>query len=297
MAPVTPRVLCFGEVLWDCLPDALYLGGAPANVAYHLARLGCRPMLISAAGADFFGDDALRRIAGWGVDTSLVSRALGKKTGIVEVDLSDPSHPKYDIVRDVAWDHIAYSSELILAAAEADALVFGTLALREQPNRDLLDRLLSASRGFKAFDVNLRPPFVDRDLVFQLGRRSDLIKLNDDELAYLIPRDGVLPDRARELSQGTGCPRVCVTCGAKGAGLLIDGDWHWVDSRPVAVKDAIGAGDAFLAALLAGLLSGSESADRLLASAARLAEFVASSTGATPDYEGLDDILRQPGSA
>ncbi|HEX5322948.1 MAG TPA: PfkB family carbohydrate kinase, partial [Capsulimonadaceae bacterium] len=288
MAPKQPYVLCFGEVLWDCVPRGLFLGGAPANVAYHLTRNGCRAALVSAIGNDFLGDEILRRVKEWGVDTQLITRVREKQTGVVLVDLSDPSHPSYDIVRDVAWDHISGSPELRQAVKMADALVFGTLAQRTAGNRALLEELLLEAGGLKVFDVNFRPPFIDLDLALALGRRSDLIKLNEDELGQLLPdaANESLLERAEKLAARTGCQKVCVTCGEKGAGLLIDGRWHWADSLPTEVKDTIGAGDAFLAALTAGLLVDAQP-DQILVRAARLAEFVAARDGATPEYRGL----------
>jgi fructokinase len=285
-----PHILCFGEVLWDCLPDALYLGGAPANVAYHLARLGARASLVSAVGVDFLGDETLRRTARWGVDTQFVTRIPDKRTGVVTVDLADLKHPSYDIEPDAAWDYINASAELLEDAKTADGFVYGTLAARGKHNLKLLNRLLTDAAGLKAFDVNLRPPFVDRDIVLSLARRSDLIKLNEDELGVLIPgaQASGLEKSAKQLAELTGCGKVCVTCGARGAGLLVGGDWFWVDASPIEVKDTIGAGDAFLAAMIAGLLNGPQSPQDLLGQATRLAEFVATSDGATPDYTGMD---------
>src|SRR5579883_383119 len=88
-----PAVLCFGEALWDCVPRGLFLGGAPANVAYHLARLGCRASLVTAVGDDFLGDEILRRVRQWGVETMFIARVYDKRTGVVLVDLSDPARP------------------------------------------------------------------------------------------------------------------------------------------------------------------------------------------------------------
>jgi fructokinase len=283
-----PTILCFGEVLWDCAPRGLFLGGAPANVAYHLARLGCRVGLVSGVGTDFLGDEILRRIHGWGIDTKFVARVEGKQTGVVLVDLKDPSKPAYEIVRDAAWDHMAGSAGLSRAASEADALVYGTLAVRERANLALLEDLLAKAAGLKVFDVNLRPPFIDRDLTLALASRSDLIKLNDEEIGILVGGAAEPKAQAAALAERTGCPRVCVTCGARGAGLWSQENWFWADARPIVVKDTIGAGDAYLAALTAGLLLGSQLPDVVLARAARLAEFVAASDGATPDYDGSD---------
>ena len=82
-----PTVVCFGEVLWDCLPKGLFLGGAPINAAYHLARYGLTVLPVTAVGRDFLGDEALRRVASWGLDTKFVGRDSAHPTGVVTATL------------------------------------------------------------------------------------------------------------------------------------------------------------------------------------------------------------------
>ena len=89
---------------------------------------------------------------------------------------------------------------------------------------------------------------------------------------------------ARDLSARTNCSCICITAGSDGSGMLMDSAWTWLPSRPIAVKDTVGAGDAFLAALVSGLLTGNQSAPDILRRARNLAEFVASHDGATPAY-------------
>ena len=74
--------------------------------------------------------------------------------------------------------------------------------------------------------------------------------------------------------------------------MLSGDDWHWVDGEPVEVADAVGAGDSFAAAVIDGLLAGAEPL-KVLRRAARLAEFVASSDGATPDHGDAPEAARQ----
>jgi len=69
-----PLALCFGEVLWDFLPDGLYPGGASLNGAYHLHRQGLDVLLISAVGRDVLGDELLRRLGQWGLPISGLAR-------------------------------------------------------------------------------------------------------------------------------------------------------------------------------------------------------------------------------
>lgn len=277
--------LCYGEALWDCLPRGLFLGGAPLNVAFHLHQLGTDALPVSAVGRDFLGDELLRRLRRLGLDTRFVPQVADRPTGVVQVELDAEGHPSYDIVEGVAWDAIPGSAELAEAAERADAVVFGTLAQRSAANRELLDSLLERCPGQALLDVNLRPPFDGHDLVWRLARHAHVIKLNDHELRELCD-DGEAPleDLARLLRDRSGCHTVCVTAGADGAGLLVDGAWHWCPGRAVTVRDTVGAGDSFTAALLDGLLRDA-ARDRVLERACRLAEFVAGSDGATPSHE------------
>ncbi|MEM6602167.1 MAG: PfkB family carbohydrate kinase, partial [Verrucomicrobiota bacterium] len=95
----------------------------------------------------------------------------------------------------------------------------------------------------------------------------------------------VYEQNARAIAERSGAALVCITAGAAGAGLLVDGIWHWEAAQPVKVADTVGAGDSFLAALVSGLLNEREAVDISLKRACRLAEFVASQRGAQPEYD------------
>ncbi len=286
-----PLVVCFGEILWDFLPDALYPGGAPFNVAYHLSRHGCSVHLVSAVGTDVLGDELRRRVADWGLETSGLRRQPHKPTGYVRAQLSAEGAPAYDIARNVAWDGIEPGGRSLAAARKADAFVFGSLAQRTSANQQALEQLLEVlpEDALRVFDVNLRPPHIDRPLLRRLAKRATLLKLNSAEAAYLAGNDDERSGReernARVLFERNGCHSIVITAGAHGAGWLLDGTWHWEPAKPVKVADTIGAGDAFLASLVAGLLLTPEAAPaKLLAAACRRGEWVARQRGATPAY-------------
>jgi fructokinase len=195
-------------------------------------------------------------------------------------------------VEDVAWDWIDIPDELLEKAETASALVFGSLAQREEHNRRQLARLRECCRqGWFVFDVNLRPPFDPAERIWALGQKADLIKLNEAELQQLLGQT-LQPDQwaegTRRMAHQTGCPRICLTAGAAGAGLLINSTWYWSPGRSIRVQDTVGAGDSFLAALTAGLLTGDRSPQQILDQACRLAEFVAGQKGATPAYSVTD---------
>jgi fructokinase len=287
-----PRVLCFGEILWDFLPAGLFAGGAPFNVAYHLKQQGADPRLVSAVGRDLLGDELLRRLRNWNLDTDLVTRHSGLPTGYVRAILGERGNAHYEITASVAWDQIFMTEDVTRAAQDAQALVFGSLAQRSPFNRTVLSRIFAVmpprDKAWRVFDVNLRPPHDDLEFVRTLAAQATLLKLNAEEAARLCEEPREIPGReeahARELARVTDCPLVCVTAGERGAGLLRDGVWHWEPARPVKVEDTVGAGDSFLAALLVHLLAGRLGDSECLARASRTSEWVASQRGATPAY-------------
>jgi fructokinase len=286
-----PLAVCFGEILWDFLPDALYPGGAPFNVGYHLSRHGCSVHLVSAVGADTLGDELRRRVAAWGLETSGLRRQPHKPTGYVRAQLSAEGAPAYDIARNVAWDGIEPGGRSLAATRKAAALIFGSLAQRTSANQQALETLLEVlpEDALRVFDVNLRPPHIDRPHLRRLAKRATLLKLNAAEAAYLVGNDDEKPGReerdARTLFERNGCTSIVITSGARGAGWLRHGVWYWEPARPVKVADTIGAGDAFLATLVAGLLLTPNAAPaKLLAAACRRGEWVARQRGATPAY-------------
>lgn len=288
--------ICFGEILWDFLPDGLYPGGAPFNVGYHLHRLGVKTQIVSAVGRDALGDELLRRVALWGMPTHGIARHDRLPTGYVRATLGAGGDAHYEIITDVAWDEISATPEMLQAAARVDAFIYGSLAQRSGPSRASLQRLLSAlpPQALRVFDVNLRPPHDDLELVRTLAREATILKLNSDEAARLTGEShaaGREETQARVLAAETGCPVVVITSGARGAGMLRQGSWHWEPGRTVRVSDTVGAGDAFLAALVTHLLGATLADAECLARACRLGEWVASQRGATPAYDATAAAL------
>jgi fructokinase len=288
-----PTVVCFGEVLWDCLPKGLFLGGAPINAAYHLAKHGLHVLPVTAVGRDFLGDEAVRRIGNWGLETKFIGRDSAHPTGVVTATLDPAGAATYQIKRNVAWDHIPVSSRLRRLHSDPVAIVHGTLALRDAPNRHALQSLVEAwPEALRVVDLNFRPPFDTAKVTGFALENAQLVKLNDGELAKLTGVSGrsgsALERGSKQLSERCGISRICVTAGDRGAGLWWDGEWFWEDARPVKVRDTVGAGDSFLGALLGSLLFKEASPPEALQRACRVGEFVASYDGATPDYR-LDE--------
>lgn len=297
----------FGEILWDCLPAERHAGGAPFNVAAHLAQLGASSALLSAVGADDLGDEILQIAHDKGVDTAFVRRDSDLATGTVKVTLDANSNASYEIVEPVAWDEIEVSDATLQGVKGARGLIFGSLAGRSARNLAQLEKLLEVAGPTKFFDVNLRAPYDDAELVMRLARRADVVKLNDVELGRLASRietgkespllpqsDAEIADCCARLAGATGVPCVCVTRGAVGAALWQNGDLTTAAAPKIAVKDTVGAGDAFMAALMLGLTRG-DASEIALKRACELGAYVASRAGAIPVLP--DELRARFGSA
>lgn len=278
-----PSVICFGEILWDCLPRGLFLGGAPFNVAYHLQQLGSDPLMWSALGNDFLGQEARRRIAGFGLQEEAVF-SVNQPTGAVIVSVGESGDASYDILQGVAWDEIPYLSGNF---PEGVPLVHGSLALRSASNRESLRKFSEQNGTRRFFDVNLRPPYDDHALIEEWMRGAMILKMNEDEL-YALSGAGQLSlqKSMQQLLDATEAEAIVVTRGAAGAALLAGGDYLECEGIKVDVKDTVGAGDAFMARLVHGWLQSSGRPDwgGMLDAAVRLGSWVAASEGAQPSY-------------
>lgn len=277
------EILCVGELLWDALPEGLFLGGAPFNVACHLRGAGVPAAMVSRVGDDRLGAEALRRAGRYGVGVDLIQVDPTRPTGFVNVTVDDAGNPAYEIVEPAAWDAIDATDALIARASAARAIVFGSLAQRDPMSRRTIERLWE-SDAMMAFDVNLRPPYDDVDVVRRSLHRADIVKLSAGEMAQVaewFDLRGSPRQLVAALAEKFACSVVCVTRGSEGAALWHDGTWTEHPGFQVDVRDTVGAGDAFLAVLLAGLLAGGADA-ALLQHANLIGAYVATQYGSVP---------------
>lgn len=284
------RVTVIGEALWDSLPQGLFLGGAPANVACHLNELGRSPTVVSRVGDDELGREVIRRLTSRGLDVDNVQvDTEGIPTGFVVVTMNG-AMPSYDIVQPSAWDAMAVTDELMDAARGA-VVVYGSLAQRDARSAGAIDAAAAvASR--RVFDINLREPFIDPQACVRHARECWLLKLNDDELPIVFEWCGLegidasdVVAMACAVRDALECENLCVTRGGDGAALVSSSGA--VAQHPgfeVSAIDTVGAGDSFLATLLDALLSGAAPA-AALERACRVGAFVATQQGATPAHD------------
>ncbi len=317
-------VLAAGEILWDLLPTGPRLGGAMANFALGCARLGRASRLISCVGQDERGDEALNSLqatrTGGGVtlfDTALIQRSPSVPTGVVNVIFGADGRPVYEIATPAAWDCIELTAEAMAAGANARAICFGTLAQRAETSRATLRDLVTSTPDdcLRVLDANVRTPFFSEEVLRWSLEHATAAKISDEELDVVSRASGGngFAGEAGDLAavpSVQACGRellaaypnlqvLAVTMGPHGSLLLTREDSDYHKGFPVAVKDTVGAGDAFTAGFVHAWLAGGEL--RAVNEVGNLCgSFVASQHGATPVFpavllERIAGILGHPG--
>jgi fructokinase len=280
------KVIGIGEVLWDLLPSGSQLGGAPANFAYHAHALGAHASVVTRVGDDSLGRDIFARFKEFGFPNETVQVDDQTPTGTVTVRLDGDGVPHYTIHENVAWDRLVVTPAALAVVREANAICFGTLAQRHATARETIQRLVAAAPAdaWCVFDINLRQKFFSREIIEQSLRLANVLKLNDSELPILADLFdlGKSPcDQIEQLAKGFDLRLVALTRGPQGSLLFREGRWSEQAPHPVEVVDTVGAGDAFTAALVMGLLLEMK-LDEMHAWAAEIARHVCSHAGATP---------------
>jgi fructokinase len=282
-------ILVVGEVLWDVFAHSTALGGAPLNFAAHAKRLGYNPLLISAVGADCLGKAALQEIAGLGLDTSFLQTTRRFPTGAARVELGSGDQTRFVIERPAAYDAISLREEQIaqITHRAPECFYYGSLFAATPQGRAVLDRLMDAlPAATRFYDLNLRPGNYSVQLVIELLELASVVKLNEEELCK-VHKFTRLPSEieafCREGSKRYGWKAVCVTLGARGCAMLCGEEYIEAAGHAINVADSVGAGDAFAAAFLHGLISDWPVAN-IAAFANRLGALVASRHGAIPDW-------------
>jgi fructokinase len=257
------RVLAFGEVLWDNLPDGLVLGGAPANFAGRVQSLGESVALVSRVGKDALGEETIVRLRKMGLDTDYVQQDQEHKTGTVEVDVdSVGSASLYTFLENSAWDYIACNKNVRAAAEHAQLVYFGTLAQRNEVSRAALEDIFKAApSATKLLDVNLRVGCYTPETVDSSLHKADILKLNDaevDEIGNMLGfKHHSMEAFCDAVVKKHGVKLCLVTRGAMGVfARTEDGQAHDIPGFDVSVVDTVGAGDAFTAGFVWSYIRG-----------------------------------------
>lgn len=294
------KIISIGEILWDVIGGEEHLGGAPLNLAAHAKQLGHESLFVSAVGQDARGDRALASVERLGLETRFIGRSSRWPTGTATVALDAERQPRFTIHRPAAYDDLRLGPSDLqqLLSTPPDWVCFGTLCQMSEQARGATRALLAAAgakSGVRAFyDVNLRPNCGEPPLIRELLADADVVKLNEQEAADLAPLVGVtgggnsIEEFCRKLARQFDLETVCVTKGGEGCSLLRGNEFVEAPGFKVAVVDAVGAGDAFSAALMHALGAGWPAHDAAVF-ANRVGALVASRPGAIPEWT-LEEI-------
>ena len=290
------KIISLGEVLWDILPGAQHLGGAPFNFAWHAHNLGHEVCFVSAVGNDSHGQQALEQMEAAHLSTRFIRRVSDHPTGTVTVAMDSLGLPQYTIHRPAAYDFPALDpSDLdALLHPAPDWIYFGTLQQMSVTAHDLTSQLLAAAPSARRlYDINLRINSFTPELVHTLAQHADVLKLNEQETPIFRKIAGIQGDSreqfCRECSNAFQLDAVCITLGPDGCALLLNDEFLQNPGLPVQVADTIGAGDAFSAALLHGIDAG-WALPEIASFANRVGALVASRPGGTPRWS-IDEAM------
>ena len=282
-------VVCFGEILWDVLPAGAKPGGAPMNVAYHLKKLGVDPLLITRVGLDDYGRKLIDLLGNAGIDTDFCQIDGNKETGVVYAKPNEFNEVVYDIVYPAAWDFIESEVEVKKLVSLSKYFVYGSLIARNKISRDTLYELLEIASN-RIVDINLRAPHYNKETISHLLNKAHTAKLNIAELELITGWYGstkTTTERIQLIQDQFDIETIIVTRGAEGAVVNYKGQLFEHSGFKVSVEDTVGSGDAFLAAFIHAIMN-EVSADKALIAASQLGAYVATQSGACPEYDSKD---------
>lgn len=287
-------VVVVGEMLVDEFPSGPVVGGAPFNVARHLAAFGHAPLFVSAVGEDANGRLLLAELDRYAMSRAGIQQSAGYPTGVVEVKMDDAGAHRFVIHEGCVWDHIglAPAQAAVTEPQRSGWLYAGTLALRGATSRRTQLALMRDHTGARYLDINWREGHVLPETAMEAVALADVLKANEEELAMLCrwyccaPPSSLdmdaLTRAAQELRGRLGLSLLLVTLGERGA-LAVDAQrvLHRAALRAARVVDTVGAGDSFSAVALAGFLRGWD-LDLVLARGCEFASRICEVRGAVP---------------
>ena len=307
-------ILCCGEALIDMIPtgtasgqDAFvaHSGGAVFNTAIALGRLRRKVGLLSGVSNDLFGTQLATALGDSHVAVDYLVRS-DRPTTLAFVKLEN-GHASYAFYDENTAGRMITTDVLPKVTPDVGALFFGGISLACEPCADTYAAFLDREGAERAvvLDPNIRPGFAPdegryRARLMAMLARADMVKVSDEDLAWIMPDHAGLQAQAAAL-QACGPAVVLVTRGADGAiGLLPDGDMVEVAAERADVIDTVGAGDTFNAGVMArldemGLMTkaalrrlGPEDLKQALSFGAKVAAITVSRAGANPPW--LDEL-------
>lgn len=256
-------VLVLGESLFDVFPASKRFGGAPFNFACHLQRFGYPVTLVSRVGADSDGQEILDILGRYHFDLSHIQVDPLHATGKAIVSLDEQGVASYSFPQNSAYDHL-HLDDLHVSEDQAPRLVYlGSLLQRSDRARaqvqGFLARLPKESQVF--YDVNLRAGCYRREIIEETLRYAHVLKVNEEEFNWIgslfYPDVEEQARSSRLFADFPGLRLIMITRGERGSHIFTHrGEEARSLGHKTTLVDTVGAGDAFSAAAVIGLLNG-----------------------------------------
>ena len=257
------KIVAFGEVVWDVLPGGRVLGGTPLNMAFRCNSFGEESVLLSRLGYDNSGNDVLDELEKLGISDKNIQIDDEFPTGTINITFDEKNESHYEVVQDVAFDHIEFSAEALKLARNTDCLFYGLLPQRFGISKNTLRELLKESPdSIHFFDLKLFEHFFNKKVVENLLFSSNIVRIKEKEIAFLekeleINRSENLEEFGASLAEKYKLDIVLITRGAAGVFAFHKTEGVFYDTGyKIEMVDNIGSGVAFLAAFLHYYLNG-----------------------------------------
>lgn len=290
-----PEVLLFGEALADVFENEIVLGGAPFNVARHMAQLGCKTHLMSRVAQDEIGLRIQEAAQQYGVNLGLTKSECDLPSGRVQINMNANGSHQFQIEKASAWDQIDAPPPAWFLEHPVKAIVYGTLAVRSKRSRLALEDVLKQVRSMPArtrpilvCDFNWREGHTPMDVAVDFAVQADWLKLSEEEwalMAQYLSLDESEPDALLDLYS---IEQLIITRGADGYVCYgkseKEDDLICIEGPAIPISnlaDTVGAGDSFLAGTLTAFLHG-KPLHEALSIAAQFASSICGVRGSVP---------------
>ncbi|MGX1982132.1 aminoimidazole riboside kinase [Thermolongibacillus altinsuensis] len=257
-------IISLGEALIDFIPldatNTVYQkspGGAPANVAVGVARLGAKSTFLGKVGKDVLGTFLKETLEAYGVNTSFMLLSKEVRTGVVFVTLAENGERSFDF-------YINPSADRFLEENEIDESIFhqhkilhiGSISLISEPARSATKKAVSLAKEngmIVSYDPNLRLGLWEsegqaREMIISMLPKADVLKISEEELEFITGEKEI--EKGIDALSSYNIPLIFVTLGAKGSYVFTKEGSVFIPALKVEAVDTTGAGDAFVSGIL-----------------------------------------------
>ncbi|WP_096437756.1 aminoimidazole riboside kinase [Alteribacter populi] len=299
-------IVSLGEALIDFIPlddhNEVFQkspGGAPANVAVGLARLGARSTFLGKVGDDVLGRFLEETLQSYGVNTEGLTFSKDVRTGVVFVTLGEGGERSFEFYIDPSADRFLAEKEVDTSIFEEHNLLhFGSISLISEPARSATKKAVSFAKEqgvIVSYDPNLRISLwkdeqTARDTIISMLDQVDVLKISEEELEFITGKKDI--DAGVKALRDYQVPVTLITLGAEGSYIFVNNEKTHVPAMKVNAVDTTGAGDAFVSGMLYQLHHYDKSVDDLtVAEAAEMARFASVSGGLAAATKGAMTAL------